>query len=254
MICIHNSNLINMVALKCIIIEDDWASQKILEAFIQRMPQLNLQASFTNSALGLQVLQMESIDILFLDIRMPQLTGIELLKKLEHRPATIFVTSHAEYALDAFDLGVVDFLLKPFTFDRFEASVNKAIDTLVKDKRIRSLEDFIFLRENRQNVKVLINDIRYIEAYGNYTKVYLEEGKMLLSNDTMTQIEDRMKPYNFIRIHKSFLANVINIRVFDTKTITLTSGEILPIGFTYKNQVAALFKGSAKTIHESINL
>ena len=196
------------------IVDDEPLAHGILENYISRIETLDLVANCKNALEAINFLHTNSADLIFLDINMPELSGIELLKTLEHQPKIIFTTAYSEFALESYEYGVSDYLLKPIKFDRFLKSVNRVIDSLsVKrpksNDNIKTQEksdDFIFIKQDQSVFKVKFSDIRYIEAYGNYVKVYTNEEK-IVARQTMTEIHKLLTHENFIRVHKSFIVN-----------------------------------------------
>jgi two-component system, LytTR family, response regulator len=185
----------------CLVADDEPQARSIIEAYIQELPYLECVGTCKNAFEVLTMLQNTPIDIVFLDIKMPALTGLELVKTLEKRPKIIFTTAYSEYAVDAFDLGVADYLMKPVSFERFLKAVNRCLAPsstpsvsapISKDfepiltPALRKEDDFIFLKTDRTFIKVLLNDIHFVEAYGNYVKVHLTDKTYVVSDKIST--------------------------------------------------------------------
>ena len=212
-----------MKTLKCIIADDEPIARQILESYISEMPYLELTASCKNAFEVLDVLQKESIDLLFLDINMPKLSGLSMLRTLQHRPEVIITTAYPEYAIEGFELSVTDYLLKPFSLERFLQAVMK-----VQQKEPLQIESHvietqesaksIFVKSDKKLLKIVTDDISYIEAYGNYVKIYTSE--MILTPQTLSDIIEAL-PSQFLRIHKSFAINFNKLKLIDGNQIVL---------------------------------
>ena len=184
-------------------------------------------------------LHQNEVDVIFLDIKMPELTGIEFLKTLTHPPQIIITTAYSEYALEGYEYSVIDYLLKPFSYERFLKAVNKVTDKRAENNNVlennKITEDFIFLRADKAEHKILFSDIHYIEGYGNYIKVFFKN-KMLLVSETMTTVEKNLPSELFVRIHKSYIVSIKKIDKIEGNMIRL-GDIILPIGNYYKKGV-----------------
>lgn len=226
--------------LKCLIVEDEPPAQEILKTYVQDCPSLELVKVCPDAFIASEVLQSEKIDLLILDINLPRLSGLRLLKTISHPPLVIFTTAYPEYAVEGFEADAVDYLVKPFSFDRFYKAVNKAVEMA----RIRQMDEnmppenmknFILLRSVNKLYKVNFSDILFIEATGDYLKVFTSE-KLLVIHETMTRILDQLPAGEFIRIHKSFIASVHRIIYLEGNQIRIGE-KIIPIGRSYKENV-----------------
>jgi two-component system, LytTR family, response regulator len=222
--------------IRCVVIDDEPYARDLLTEFIGKIPNLSLEGSFSSALLALPELSQKPVDVLFLDIQMPDLSGIDFLKSLDKRPMVIFTTAFAEYAIEGFELDVVDYLLKPFDFQRFLKAVNKVIQKVEKpgDASIAVTpveNDFIFIKDGSKLVKVELNKILFIKGTREYVTVYTKD-KKIMSLQTMKNLEQEL-PANFLRVHNSF---IINIRAIDSisKNEVEIGKEIIPIGQTYK--------------------
>jgi len=230
------------VKVRCIIVEDEPLAQKVLEKYISSLSTLKLVKKCNNALEAVDFLQCNSVDVIFLDIKMPELTGLDFLKTLSNPPKVIITTAYPEYALEGYKYSVVDYLLKPFSFERFLKAVNKlspvtpAASTTIQE----TVEDFIFIKEDKIRHKVFFSDIIYIEGYGNYLKIYTDK-KMILTAETMTNIERRLPANRFIRVHKSFIISIKKIDQIEGNVIKIASKEI-PIGKYYKMNVEEMLK------------
>jgi len=223
-----------MKTLQCVIADDEPIARQILEGYIAEIPNLQLVASVKNAFEVMGILQEHDVDILFLDINMPKLSGLGLLKTLRQKPEVIITTAYAEYAVEGFELSVADYLLKPFSLERFLQAVlkiqQKTIVSANKGEDITSL----FVRSDKKLIKIDINEIQYIEAYGNYIKIFTE--KMILTPQTLNDFLEKLPP-NFLRIHKSFVINFNTLKLMDGNQIVLQDGAKVPIGKSYKKAV-----------------
>jgi DNA-binding LytR/AlgR family response regulator len=187
---------------------------------------------------------------MFMDIQMPQITGIEFLKTLKHAPKVIITTAYREYALDGFELDVVDYLLKPITFERFLKSVNKFYQMSQDEVQVVSGqstdkgtdESFIYVKENKKVIKIYLSEIKYIEGLSEYVQIYTDKRKVIVKT-SLTQMEEKLPSEHFLRIHKSYIISVNKIEAFTANTIEIQNKE-LPIGRSYKNVVLNLLNFS----------
>ncbi|WP_430410566.1 LytR/AlgR family response regulator transcription factor [Kordia sp.] len=218
--------------LNCLIIDDEPSSQKVLKVFIEKVPFLNLIAVCNNATDALETLQKHTnIDLLFLDINMPNISGLSFYKSLKNPPAVIFTTAYSEYAIDGFEVNAVDYLLKPFSFDRFLTAVNKAFDA-TKTTENTITDEVIYVKENKTLHKVNLKEIIYLEALGDYVKIYLEN-TFILTNSTFTNMLGQLPAAHFVRTHKSFAINLEKLNSVSGNQIIINDTKI-PIGQTYK--------------------
>jgi len=229
-----------MSKLNCIIIEDEPLAVKILSDYILQVPFLTLQGSFKDAILAIEYLHEHSPDLIFLDIHLPKLKGMEFLKTLNHPPAVIITTAYHQYAVEGFDLNVCDYLLKPFEFERFLKAVNKA-NASQKEKIIETQEqkDFIFVNVQKKKVKVLFADILYIESQREYIKIVTEKNT-LISKMSTHEIEALLPPALFKRIHRSFIVSLNKIDSYTSELVEL-NGISIPIGRGYREVIERFF-------------
>lgn len=224
---------------KCIIIEDEPLAQNVLKKYIGEQPVLDLIA-VCNDALEAQViLTQEHIHLLFLDINLPKLSGINFIKTLVHSPQIIFTTAYPEFAVEGFELNAVDYLLKPFSFERFLKAVNKATEKLNASNQNNNENkvSFIFLKADKKIHRVELDTIHYIEAIGDYMKVVTDAGQLIV-NETMKKLQEELPAALFIRVHKSFIISRNRIKFIEGNYIQIKDKSI-PIGATYRNEVLA---------------
>jgi len=229
--------------IRCLIIDDEPPAREIIRRYIDDIPHLQLMAECSNAVQALSFLQQKEVDLIFLDIRMPQLNGNAFLKILKNPPKVIFTTAYAEYALEGYELDVVDYLLKPVKFDRFLKAVNKAFelnnksgaDTLIQHEENRKDSPFVYFRADRKMIKVMLGDILYIESMKDYIKVVTVNGN-IITKQSITSVEAMLPESRFIRSHRSFIVSLHKIKSFTTEVIEIDKEEI-PIGKLYKGAV-----------------
>ncbi|MDX1544639.1 MAG: LytTR family DNA-binding domain-containing protein [Christiangramia sp.] len=214
----------------CIIVDDEPPAIKVLESYIESVPQLNIVKSCPNAFEALNVLNSEKIDLMFLDIQMPKLMGTEMIKTLPYPPKVIFTTAHKDFALEAFDLDAIDYLLKPVSFDRFLKAVNKFCHHIHEETdNFIQAPGFVYFRADRKMVKVLLDDILYIESLKDYIVIHRKDNPDLRIKQTLTSVE-KMLPQNlFIRIHRSFIVSIDKVTAYTKNDIEIGRIE-LPVG------------------------
>jgi two-component system, LytTR family, response regulator len=231
--------------IRCVVIDDEPYARQLLQEFIAKVPSLKLEGAFSSALTALPVLSKKNIDVLFLDIQMPDISGIDFLKTLDKKPSVIFTTAYAEYALDGFELDVADYLLKPFDFSRFLKAVNKisqrneSIGTS-KISEQKEQADFVFIKDGSKLVKIQLDEILFVKGSREYVTVVTDASKVM-TLQSMKALEDSL-PENFIRVHNSFIVNVTRIDSISKNEIEIGL-ETIPIGITYKKT----FFGKIKT-------
>lgn len=230
--------------MKCLIIDDEPLARVLLEDYISRVDGLTLVRSFPNAVEAFSFLQVPGqVDLIFLDIQMPQITGIEFLKSLKQCPRVIFTTAYRNYALDAYDLDVVDYLLKPISFNRFLRSISKVYQLQQSfstpennEEPIQNFEQaYIYLKDKRTMVKVFLHDILYVESLRDYVRVKTSEGQ-IVTYQKIGYMEQKLPEHKFIRVHRSFIVSLDKITSYQLNHVRIGSLEI-PIGRMYKNEV-----------------
>jgi DNA-binding LytR/AlgR family response regulator len=227
--------------MNCIVIDDEPLARQGMQMHIKNMPQLTLMGSFSNPLDAVSILQQNTIDLIFLDINMPEMSGLDFVKTLVHSPLVIFATAYPQYALDSYDLDAVDYLLKPIRFERFVKAVNKAqnyMDLLQSSEsnetHIESVNhDFIYIKADRKYFKVAFKDILYIEGLKDYVIIHTPVRKVVTAMNLKT-IFDQLPPSVFARISKSYIVNTEHIVSFDTFTVYLNNTE-LPVGNNFRD-------------------
>jgi DNA-binding LytR/AlgR family response regulator len=221
----------------CIIVDDEALAQAVLVRFITAVESLALVAKCSNALEALHVLHSRPVDIMFVDIKMPELNGLDLIKSLTNPPSIIITTAYAQYALMGFELSVTDYLLKPFSFERFLRAVNKVIDYrksfTVPDPAVNQNEPvFIFVQIGRVMHKFNLDEIIYLEGFGNYIKLYSSQGMTLL-HKTLTYFTNILPENQFIRIHKSYIVALRCIDRVESNAVVV-AGKLLPVSNLYK--------------------
>lgn len=227
-----------MPSYTCLIVDDEPIALDIIEAYCSHLPMLSVAATCSNALEAKTVLQKQKPDIVFLDINMPVLDGIAFLKTLKNPPQVIFTTAYKEYAVDAFDLAACDYLLKPFSLERFIVAVDKAIENLSGPSREPQLntpeaaENYIFIKTDGKIYKISFDEILFAEAQGNYTKIVTTQN-ILLPTMTFSSFEELLPKTSFIRVHRSFLINKSKITHIEGNRVYVHKNEI-PVSSNYK--------------------
>ena len=234
--------------LRCIAVDDEPLALKLLEDNISKVPFLELTASCRNGFDAMKVLQEMETDLIFIDIQMPGLTGLQFIGSLENKPLVIFVTAYKQYALDSYDLAVVDYLVKPVGLERFIKACNRAKELhelkLLKQQpaTLPPAADYFFLNADYSQVKITFSDIVWMEGLREYVKIYLKStGKPLLFRVSLKAVEMELPPSRFLRIHKSFLVAIESITSIRKNSVFIKDRE-LPIGETFREGVDKLIK------------
>ncbi|GEO07735.1 LytR/AlgR family response regulator transcription factor [Segetibacter aerophilus] len=229
-----------MMETKCIIVDDEPIARSILKDYISRDERLQLTGSFKSAAEALLHIHNQPTDLIFLDIKMPGISGIEFLKSLKTPPIIIFTTAFREYATDGFDLNAIDYLVKPFSSDRFLQAINKVAEALKHSSKEVETErkDFatsIFVKDGTKLIQIGIDDILYVEALREYIKIVTRTKKYLV-HQSMKSVEEKLPSHNFIRIHKSYIAAINKIHSIEGNMIVI--GEhMLPISRQLKEEI-----------------
>lgn len=222
--------------INCLVVDDEPIAREGMMEYIRQIEYLNPVAQCKSAAEAASLLQKTKIDLIFLDIQMPKLTGIEFVKALAQPPLVIFTTAYSEYALEGFELDVVDYLLKPISFARFLKSAEKAQNFLhAREKEISITDDFFFIKCNGKIEKIVMSDVIYIEALANYVIIYTKQ-KKYITYITFNGISSQLPMQHFVRIHKSFLVAVSAIQTIDGNEI-ITNLIRLPLSKNYRDEV-----------------
>jgi DNA-binding LytR/AlgR family response regulator len=227
--------------IKCLIIDDEPSSLSVLKNYINKVEFISLIQEFSNAIDAMNFLSKNhEIDLIFLDINMPKISGLSFYKSLQNPPLVIFTTAYSEYAVEAFNVNAVDYLLKPFSFDRFLTAVNKFIYIQSKAQKKEQIEP-IFIKSDKKLHKVFPDAIFFIEAYGDYVKIHLENSFLLTYNTFKNVLSDL--PPTFIKVHKSYAINIKKASSIEGNQVVINQQKI-PIGNTYKADFLERFKNS----------
>ncbi len=226
--------------IKALIIDDEPLAQNVIKQYAKKLPNLIITDTCNDAICAHQKLQEKEIDLIFLDINMPKLSGISFLRNLKNPPLVIFTTAYSEYALEGFELDATDYLKKPFSFDRFCKAFFKAEELLKLKKEAapishssdKSDENFLFIKSNKKTIKVNLSGIQYIEGLGDYIRIHLDEQK-IVTNLSMKKILELLPEKQFYRIHKSFIISLPKIELLEGNMVVINKTK-LPIGNSYR--------------------
>jgi DNA-binding LytR/AlgR family response regulator len=226
----------------CLIVDDEQLARRLLKEFVSKIPMLELKGMCKSPLEAMDILSSQHIDIMFLDIQMPDITGVEFIKSLQHKPATIFTTAYSEYALEGYQLDVIDYLVKPFPLDRFIKAVNKAIEYIdLKRNATNSNQqkdtdsNHLLLHADHKIYKVALDDIKYIEGLKEYVSYYTSE-KRIIVLQSLKSIEESLPSDKFIRVHRSYIVPINKIKTLDGNQVQI-GDKLIPIGRSYKEDV-----------------
>ena len=231
--------------ITCLVVDDEPMAREIICSYIEKIDTLELLGTCKNGMEAFQTLQQKSIDLLFLDINMPELTGISLAKALDKPTQVIFTTAYREYALDGFEVQALDYLLKPISFERFLKAIQKYTELHSTEKTTLSQErlstpDSIYIRADRKMVKINLTEILYVESTGDYLKFHTS-AKVWVTRDSLSEYEEKLPKTSFLRIHRSFIINLQHIQAYTHEFIEIEN-QALPISRSYKNEVLEKLK------------
>ena len=225
----------------CLVVDDEPLAAEIIEQHIQKIPQLNCVGTCWNVIEAFKILKQEQIDLIFLDIQMPEINGVEFVKSMSSPIDIIFTTAYRDYAVESYELNVVDYLLKPITFSRFFKSVMKFLDQNEAAQRTSSnvqqppeQEEYVFVSSQRKQVKILFSEVLYIESLKDYIHIHLFD-KTVSTKETISLFSQKL-PSFFLRVHRSFIVNIHQVSAYSHHNIEIKSDEI-PIGVSYKKAV-----------------
>ena len=226
--------------LRCLIVDDEPIAQQILEQHIAQIEALHLVNKCSNALDALNVLHREQIDILFLDIKMPSISGLDMLKTLDHSPNVILTTAFSEFGAESYEYNVIDYLLKPIAFNRFLKAINKILINQKMELPSEKVEysaakenDFIFFKADKKIHKIYFKDIVFVEGSGNYAKIHIEDTKPLMVLEKLSDLIEKLPSEQFFRVHKSFIVNVQKIREIEGNRIKFGQ-KAVPISASYK--------------------
>ncbi|MGG6230084.1 LytR/AlgR family response regulator transcription factor [Tenacibaculum sp. SDUM215027] len=225
--------------VKCLVVDDEPLARELIENHISKIPALEVVGSCDNALKAFEIISSQEVDLLFLDIKMPNITGIDFLRTIKNPPKTIFTTAYRDYALESYDLEVLDYLLKPITFERFFKAIDRFLRLKKKNdnsiKENESTEEFLLLKSGSKYHKVFIEEILFIESLKDYIKVHVINDKRIVTKYKISDIEEKLNR-DFLRVHRSYIINTNKISAFTINDIEINSIEI-PIGASYKEKV-----------------
>ena len=231
--------------IQCIAIDDEPLALELISTYCAEIDFIQLQKTFTKTSDALKYIKSNPVDLLFLDIQMPDISGIDFYKNLEEKTMVIFTTAYSEYAVEGFNLNAVDYLLKPYELERFRKAVNKAKEFYDYAAKETNETNYIFVRADYSLIKIDCNDILYIESIDDYLRIHLSGKKPVMTLSTLKSIEDKLPSSNFIRVHRSYIVALNKIESVRGKNIQLPLAEI-PISNKYE---ADFFKAYGKDIY-----
>lgn len=224
--------------LKCLIIDDEPLAIQLLEDFVAKTPYLQLMGRFEEPLQALSLLESEQIDLLFLDIKMPDISGIDFYRSLQHKPEVIFTTAYSEYAMNGFELKAMDYLLKPISFEKFITACNRVKD-FIAAKNQKEKKDYFFINVSHKMHKIFFDDILYLEGYKDYTKMHLSGSpNPLLILHNLKYFEDMLDKHEFSRIHRSYIVAIRKINTASRKSVTIFQHS-LPVSDNYRDSFFA---------------
>jgi two-component system, LytTR family, response regulator len=225
------------MSIRCVTIDDEPLALVLMKEYISRIPALKLVGSFDDAIAGSEFLRHNKVDLLFLDINMPDISGLELAQKLDHKPMIIFTTAYKEFAMEGFELSAVDYLLKPITIDRFTKAANKAIEILkLKKTTVKDDDEALFVRSEYTLVKIPLSSIEYIESVQDYLKIHQTGARPVMTLMTLKSIIDKLPPEKFRRIHRSYVVPLSKVTSVGQRKLFIGQTE-LPISDTYYNEI-----------------
>jgi len=223
-----------MMSIRCIAIDDEPLALLLLKQYIMQFPQLELIQTFDDAISGGEFLRNTKIDLLFADINMPDITGLDLVRALDERPMIIFTTAHKKFAHEGFELDAIDYLLKPVTFERFSKAVRKAIDYYnYKARTVNEATDNLFVYSEYRMIKIDVNEIEYIESLEDYIRIHVVNSKSVLTLMPLKKVLEKLPQDKFRRIHRSYVVAIDKVTSVQNRKAKLTSSQELPISNTY---------------------
>jgi DNA-binding LytR/AlgR family response regulator len=228
--------------MRAIAIDDEPIALNVIRSHAEKVPFLTLKATFTDAFEAMEYLQKEQVDLIFLDIKMPDISGIEFFNSLSRKPLVIFTTAYTEHAVTSFELDAVDYLLKPFSLPRFIKGCNKAFE-LYNARNTGVEADHLFIKTGYEQVKVSYDDILFLEAAGNYVNFVLKD-KQLLSRNTFAELSNALPPQRFVRVHRSFMVSITKIEKVERGHVTICSKKV-PISEAYSQNLQAILQSKS---------
>ena len=231
--------------ISCIIVEDERLAQDVIISHLQKAGQIKLVGVYRNAPEAAAALEKQDVDLMFLDIQLPGMTGLNFLRSLSNPPLVVFTTAYPEYALESYEFNVIDYLLKPISYERFSKTINKIIDGNIYKNTTTEIKPFqrdhLFIRANSKFIRVAFSEIIYIEGMKDYLKIHTTE-HIIVTHQTMGEMENVLPSGQFIRIHKSYVVGVVHIKAVFGNSVDMGK-TLLPIGLNYKEGVMKFIAG-----------
>lgn len=238
-----------MTKFTCLLVDDEPPALEVLNHYISNAPFLEVVKECHHAMAAFEFLQQHRVDLVFLDVQMPRLLGTELLRSLPHAPKVIFTTAYRDYAVEGFELGAIDYLLKPYSFDRFLRAVHKVLDleqrnTQASTNFSTSTSDrFLYVRADRKMVKVMVDEIRYIESLKDYIRIFVKD-RQIITKQTISALEEMLPENEFVRIHRSFIIALKQVDSYNHHSVFINKTE-LPLGPLYKQDIMKRLSGGS---------
>lgn len=224
--------------IKCVVVDDEPLAISLLNQYIKRYEGLEMMDGFTDAVESIGYINNNQVDLLFLDILMPDITGIGLLKKLSNKPVVIFTSAHRDFAVDGYEIGVADYLLKPFDFERFKKAVDRALEHIrLKEKDNSDLLPGVFVKSEYKLIKINFQDILYVESMDDYIRIYIRQGKPIITLMRLKSFLEKLPADDFQRIHRRYIVAMNKISSVGTKKLVLANGVELAVGDTYQEVI-----------------
>ncbi|MFC5269451.1 LytR/AlgR family response regulator transcription factor [Adhaeribacter terreus] len=224
--------------LKSVAIDDSPYALDIIKLYAEKIPELKLVQTFDDAIAGAEFLKEHPVDILFLDINMPDISGLQLVRALKVKPLVIFTTAYKDYAFEGFELEALDYLLKPIAFERFAKAVQKAVDLYARRQPVKPEDDhYFFVYSEYQAIKINAAEIEYIESLKNYLKIHLVDNSTVLTVMSLKKIVEKLPEGKFLRIHRSYVVPLAKVKSVLNRKVMLTTGKVFPVGDSYFQQV-----------------
>ncbi len=234
-----------MKSINCLLVDDEDLALDVLELYINRLDGFSIAGRCNNAYEAADFLQNNSVDLVFLDIEMPRINGMDWIKNLSDRPHVIFSTAFERFALESYDVNAIDYLLKPFSYERFEKAVLKAQAIIQRDQSVPTEEEFINIRSERRLYKIAVNDILFIHSLSNYHKIVTKD-KKIIAYGSLSSMENDLPAAKFLRIHRSYLVAINKIEAISGTSVILQH-EKLPVGKKYREKVESLYEETRKS-------
>ncbi len=230
--------------LNCAIIDDEPLAAELLASYARKTPELNLVGTFESAVTAMKVIREETVELLFLDIQMPEISGLEFANLLPKRTRIVFTTAFDRYAIEGYKTGAIDYLLKPISYDKFLFAVNKAIEwfSVVDKQQLLSRDRFIYVKSEYKLLRINFDDILYVEGLKDYIKVYISGAKPVMSLMNMKKLEDYLPQPQFQRVHRSFIVNMAKVEMIDRGRIVVDN-VFIPVSESYKEKVQGYIDG-----------